>query len=577
MTQEVIAYKPSGKAIPFPKSFPKGITPSPEQTTFLDWCVYGTGSCVLIAVAGAGKTFTLMVAAEIMATTQNVKIAICAYNKAIAEEIKGKLKAKGITWRKDGNRWIPPSVQAGTMHSFGLGALERTFGKYGRDAITGYKVENLIDEYVNPNLPFGTLKDNVTNFPKKTQLQEFANVYKKLIIKLVSFAKQRALGANNTSIDDVALWGDIIFHFDLIGELEEDDCLSAELQEKTIEQLIALAQQFLKQSNSITNIIDFDDMVYLPLIHACDIIKFDVVIIDEAQDTNPARRLLAAKMLRKGGRLIAVGDPCQAIYGFTGADSDSLEQIKRDFNAIELPLTTTYRCPELVVERAREYVSHIRAHANAIKGEVYDLSEEELIANHRDLLKAGSVILSRVNAPLVSFAFRLIKARIPCTIEGRDFSKGLVKLATRWKRTKTLDALEKKLDEHFKAQSKVLLARRMETVLAHLEDQIECLKAVIDQCRATKESNSVDALVKYIEDLFKDGVDNVLKLSSMHKSKGREWQIVMLYDTAHTCPSRWARQKWQQAQEGFLMYVAITRSLHTLIDVTVPDKQKEAA
>ncbi len=47
--------------------------------------------------------------------------------------------------------------------------------------------------------------------------------------------------------------------------------------------------------------------------------RFDGVLVDEYQDTNPAQeRLLAA--LRVPGRQFVVGDPRQAIYGFRGAD-----------------------------------------------------------------------------------------------------------------------------------------------------------------------------------------------------------------------------------------------------------------
>ena len=93
----------------------------------------------------------------------------------------------------------------------------------------------------------------------------------------------------------------------------------------------------LEKSNTILNPIDFDDMVYLPLVFKLRLFPQDWVLIDEAQDTNPTRRALAARMLKPGGRVIAVGDPRQAIYGFTGADNDALEQIAEKFNCARMP------------------------------------------------------------------------------------------------------------------------------------------------------------------------------------------------------------------------------------------------
>ena len=45
------------------------------------------------------------------------------------------------------------------------------------------------------------------------------------------------------------------------------------------------------------------------------------------------QRTLLRKFLKRGGRLIAVGDSHQAIYGFRGADSNSLNNIGRVFKA----------------------------------------------------------------------------------------------------------------------------------------------------------------------------------------------------------------------------------------------------
>lgn len=85
---------------------------SPQQAAFLDWAANGRGSCVLEAVAGAGKTTTLLAAVERI----QGQVAILAYNRKIADEIKGKLKARGIDFKK---------AQAGTVHSFGFAAFRK--------------------------------------------------------------------------------------------------------------------------------------------------------------------------------------------------------------------------------------------------------------------------------------------------------------------------------------------------------------------------------------------------------------------------------------------------------------------
>ncbi|MFD8531853.1 ATP-dependent helicase [Streptosporangium canum] len=47
---------------------------------------------------------------------------------------------------------------------------------------------------------------------------------------------------------------------------------------------------------------------------------YDVVLVDEYQDTDPAQESLLQRLAGEGRDLIAVGDPDQSIYGFRGAD-----------------------------------------------------------------------------------------------------------------------------------------------------------------------------------------------------------------------------------------------------------------
>src|SRR5687767_2499405 len=109
----------------------KEIIWSPQQTDFLDWCAAGIGSCVLEAVAGAGKTTTLLEGVKRMAG----QTALLAYNKKIADELKEKIIAMfgPDGWRK---------AQAGTVHSFGYSAYRKA---RPRCQVKEYKVADRLD------------------------------------------------------------------------------------------------------------------------------------------------------------------------------------------------------------------------------------------------------------------------------------------------------------------------------------------------------------------------------------------------------------------------------------------------
>jgi superfamily I DNA/RNA helicase/RecB family exonuclease len=60
---------------------------------------------------------------------------------------------------------------------------------------------------------------------------------------------------------------------------------------------------------------------------------YDVVFVDEYQDTDPAQEELLRQLAGDGRELIAVGDPDQSIYAFRGADVDALRRFPDSFRA----------------------------------------------------------------------------------------------------------------------------------------------------------------------------------------------------------------------------------------------------
>lgn len=501
---------------------------SAEQEAFIAWAGTGTGSCVLEAVAGAGKTTTLLVAGCKM----NGTVAILAYNKAIALEIQDKIA-------KMKNEQVPGSdkLQAGTVHSFGFAAYRNAYKRSNPKSqvkVEGKKVNNIVELI----------------------LEDQFKAYAGMIIKLVSFAKQRGLGIMG-SINDVSQWRDIANHFDVFDTEDEE-----ELPE---DEIIAQAITVLKASNNQKDVIDFDDMVYLPVLLKMNFFRFDNVMVDEAQDTNPARRALVRALVKKGGRVVAVGDRHQAIFGFTGADSDSLDLIADDFNCIRLPLTTTYRCPKKVVTFAQRWVSHIKSAETSPEGEVSSTTTLEFLK--RNDLNGTAAVLCRNTKPLIALALRLIRNKIACKVEGRDVGEGLKKLARRWK-IKTTDKLREKLELYLERETTKLLAKKQESKLQIVEDTVETLYVIIDACES-EGKNQIFDVIAYIDSLFADDVKGILVLSTIHKSKGREWETVFWLDRAGTCPSKYARQEWQKEQEANLCYVAATRAKSHLVELAI--------
>lgn len=59
--------------------------------------------------------------------------------------------------------------------------------------------------------------------------------------------------------------------------------------------------------------------------------RYDIVLLDEYQDTSIVQRKLLRCLFAGGFPVTAVGDPCQAIYGWRGASVDNIESFPRHF------------------------------------------------------------------------------------------------------------------------------------------------------------------------------------------------------------------------------------------------------
>lgn len=508
---------------------------SEQQAEVIRWVLEDSGSLELRARAGCGKTFTLMKVVKAIADNKLGDVALMAYNKKIADEIKVKLEQAGYDWRV---------AQAGTVHSFGFSTWRKVAPHV---QIDDKKVRNII-------------RDELVRFPDAYILQAAGDA----IAKMVSLGKQRAFG-HLVEVADTAAWMDIWDHFGIENDLtEEVDPL----------EVVAACKQIYRISlNMCREVIDFDDMILAPLVFRARFWPKDWILVDESQDTNPARRALALAMLKpKTGRMIFVGDPAQAIYGFTGADSDSMNQLSKATSAKMLPLNVTRRCPKAVVEQAKRLVPDFTAHEDAPEGVVRQIEYSALEAEQ---LGKNDAILCRNTAPLVQTAYSLIAKGVACKVEGREIGNGLIKLARRWK-IKTLDKLLSKLEDYQARQTAKFMSRDQEDRVQALVDQVDCLRIVINRCLSVKK-HSVDDLVADIESMFGNTPDGqqpqVLTLSTGHKSKGREWNRVYILGRERFMPSPYAKKDWQIEQENNLEYVAITRAMLELIDVPMPVNQ----
>lgn len=488
------------------------VQPSTYQQAIINWLMAGEGNAIVDAKAGSGKTSTLCMLSELI-PTQGTRAAFLAFNKSIADELK---------------RRLPSHVQAATFHSVCNAALRRhpDCVQYAnrRDWVNKNKVHAIFD----------TLLDKHLN----------ADAYRRGVVTLVGLMKANAMLPTTPHADILAL----VERYDI--EFLED------AQDGGIPQGIMLARQVLTINNADLSMIDFDDMLYLCVILNAPVMKYTHLFVDEAQDTNKVQRILMQRMLARGGRLIAVGDPNQAIYGFRGADSNAMNAITEEFACQHFPLSISYRCPASVVRLAQQLVPAIEARSSAPEGTVSKLDSFSL-----PQFTALDLVVCRNTAPLITLAFRFLRAHMPVKVMGRDIGEQLVALIQKM-RAPDIDTLATKLDEYTTRETAKALAKRQEAKAERLNDQHDSIIAIIEGL--PEDERTVYGVTAVIRRLFTDDHNGArTTLSTVHKAKGMEAHRVFILDP-FLMPSKFATQPWQMQQEHNLRYVAVTRALDTL-------------
>ena len=486
------------------------------------------------AYAGTGKTTTVIFGLggrvpkgmilsdeqkEIIKVMRSFKwqtAAAMAFNTSIADELK---------------RRVPPGVVAATSNSFGNTAW-RAFAK---SKVDGSKT----------NIIF-------RDIAKGDGLKwEEMRVFEPEVVRLVSLLKGHLLDGTENDIVDMA----------------------EEFNIELTPQIVKYTDLCFQKGIADHSIIDFDDQIFMPLKLNLPIQQYDLVVVDETQDLNHAKQELAIRMARKW--LVAIGDSNQAIYGFSGADSNSMSNLGKKMTKRaelqELKLTITRRCPKAVVRVANKYVPDLRAHKDAPEGEVRMTKESEFLPGIINA-KSSRMILCRTNAPLTSLAFKLIANKRRCFIQGKDIGTGLVRLVEKAKglsfQEKVAATCEKLNEKIMKLKGDILKADKIEA----MEDKIFCIQILATECE------SIEQFKEVTEKLFKNkGDENDHILSSVHKAKGLEHPHVCIYKPSKLpmiLSGKKRKQSQKQVQQEYnLAYVAYTRS-QDILEFVEEEKEK---
>ncbi|HEY9804820.1 MAG TPA: UvrD-helicase domain-containing protein [Leptolyngbyaceae cyanobacterium] len=519
-----------------------GFIPSRYQLGIIDWVVSVQGNGCCNAVAGSGKSTTLLMVAKALWESgfKPHEIKICVFGKDNSTHL---IKKFGPLWKSS----------ISTLHSAAFSLVRRELNvQHSEDIVISKQKYQRIAQSLNlipkRGLKIGRLwaEGIITNDDDFLKL-----------IDLVRLSHQQPTA-------------------EVVMAIASHHEIDSVREPQLVAQWIACCLQIGEEFAITDKKLDFTDQIWLAVkwrLHDRPWFKpYKFLLVDECQDLNPLQLAFILMLIGDIGRLLGVGDPQQSIFGYAGADNQSYYNLVRLTQAVELPLSICYRCPRSHIALVRKIFPHIPIEPapDAIEGIIHQVQEKGL----ENLLKNGDVIISRKNAPLVSLCIKLIGLGMKATVRGRDVGDSL---------KKELDLIAKLPGYSFQffndsvAQYQAVKLQRYrdldneDELRQKLLDKLEAILAIY-QSHAS--ATSIEDLKLYIDEIFSDENSPII-LSNIHKFKGGEGERMIIY-RPEDLPMRWRNQlAWQQEQERNLLYVALTRSKRELFIVGEPDWYNE--
>ena len=478
-------------------------TPTPEQEAIVKLGTSSDSNLMIEALAGAAKTSTLVLLAHAL---RGQDILCLAFNKKIKLEMEERL---------------PDWCTSSTLNSLG----HRAFGSFIHRKIYLNKAKNyhILKQWI---------EDNLDGDDKEYFWEHLYEDTKDALGKAKSAGyvpedvlAQRSNFKSLMTDEEFEEWLD--FEADPLQLAAIRECLATSIDMAMMEAHI-----------------DYDDQIYISTL--CTSVSFryhSIVLIDEAQDLSALNHEMLWKITRRGkARLIAVGDQCQAIYGFRGAHQDSMELLAERFNPMtRMPLTISFRCPRTVVGEALWRAPTMRYPEWAIEGRVRKLAGWDV-----DALPDQATIICRNNAPLFNMAITLFANGRHAKLAAGDISKYFLKIL------EGLGSPDMKIDD---VNTALDLWLERERAKRKDGDRVNDIAACLRIITTREEVRNLADCVTDLKTLF--ARTGPIELMTGHRSKGLEFPHVFILD-------KQLLRIDKEQQEKNLLYVMQTRATESL-------------
>ncbi|MGH3858469.1 UvrD-helicase domain-containing protein [Actinokineospora sp.] len=495
--------------------------PTVEQQAVIDACAAGK-AVVVEAAAGAGKTSTLRLAAGEM----RGRVLYVAYNRAAADEAKAS---------------FPAHVRCSTIHGLAFGAVGRDFSRRlgGRRVPAKVTAERL---GVRDNAEIGAgltvtpvhiaklALATVTRFCQSADLE----VGKQHLPSVPGILTEAQLGRMHRKIPELRSAGE--HQAAAEAHAAWDNGLRA--RHDLARLVLPVAQRAWDDlTDRWGEQVPFAHDHYLKMWQiAGPRLSYDVVMLDEAQDSNPCRSALVVG--QEHAQRIAIGDSCQQLYAWQGA-VDALATWPAD---VRLQLTQSWRFGGAVAAEANKWLT--------LLGTDMRVRGNPNLPTVVGPIPTPDAILCRSNAGAVGRVLAALEdGQRPALVGG---ATELVQLA---------DAAGELQAGKRTSHPELWAFESWTQVQEYAEEEqgadLRVFVKLVDQYGPAKITTALSRTVP------EDGADVVI--STAHKSKGREWDRVAIADDfAEPKPDKDGNPRPVDKADAMVAYVAVTRARDAL-------------
>jgi DNA helicase-2/ATP-dependent DNA helicase PcrA len=330
----------------------------------LDVVMNASGAALVIAGPGSGKTRTLVfrVARLLETGTDPRNILLLTFTNRAAREMKERVAA--IAGEK------AKLITAGTFHHFANLLLRAHHSKFGLKANF-----TILDE------------DDAVSLLRRITQNRFSRIKKGAaddLRKAVSLSKLRMVPID-TLLEDSEFYR--MHHH--------------------IEDVAAISREYESAKRKM-NCADFDDL----LVYAREILRdaslgeiyrrrFTDILVDEFQDTDRLQGSIIELLYEKGRNLMVVGDDCQSIYSFRGAEIRNILDFREKFGAKTFVLARNYRSTSAIVSFINKCIENSRQKLDKVLLPVTEGGDSPLLMQFDDRLLEAKAAADSIESELL--------------------------------------------------------------------------------------------------------------------------------------------------------------------------------